>query len=240
MNETLEATSTKNIDRQWSPILAKPDSDGVYCYFVQRKISCYFSYLCTKNGISPNQATVMDLLIGVVAAFFIYFQMYILGIVFIQLFGIWSCVDGEIARLTNKQSKFGDFFDTMVDRVVEYGFIIAFYLALTKNQTIDGLALIFIMYLGAVFLITISSEKYRSAHFKNYPKIKVEYLFCWLSAGSDVRFLYFSFAIVGFYFTADIHFVLWIIGCLTGVLFLNCFFRIWKIYYLSQNESIVP
>ncbi len=43
----------------------------------------------------------------------------------IQVFGVFSCVDGEIARLRNEVSQLGDFLDTMTDRVTEAAIVLA-------------------------------------------------------------------------------------------------------------------
>lgn len=227
--------------QKWQyPALAKPDSDGIYCYFIQRRISCYISKFCANLGISPNQATLIDLLFAGLAAFCIYFQFFILGVLFTQLFGFWSCVDGEIARYTGKTSKLGDYYDTMVDRVAELIITVAFFLGLKENLKTDLTELVFFLYLGAIFLITVSSEKYRSSYQRNYPKKQVELFFCWITAGSDIRFLYLSAGMIGWAVTGEIGLVNLLIGTLTLLLFLNFLYRMVVIYRLSQSETREP
>ena len=98
------------------PNLAKKASDGMYCYVVQRRISLHISLYCARKGITANTATGIDLLLAVLAAWSLSQGFYVSGVILIQLFGLWSCVDGEIARLTKSPSKLGDFYDTMTDR----------------------------------------------------------------------------------------------------------------------------
>jgi phosphatidylserine synthase len=50
-------------------------------------------------------------ILALFASLFLYLGYSIAGVVFIQIFGIWSCVDGEIARLTKSTSRLGDFYD---------------------------------------------------------------------------------------------------------------------------------
>lgn len=215
------------------PNLAKPSSDGIYCYYFQRRLSCYVSYASVKLGISPNQSTWIDLLFALMAAVCLANDYPIAAVILIQLFGIWSCVDGEVARLTGKTSKVGDFFDTMVDRVAEFGFVSGLLFLLLSGDHEESTLLYFFAYMGAVFLITVSSEKYRSSAHENYPKKEIEPLFSWFCAGSDMRFLYLSLTIIAMVLTDDAGVVLVAIGVLSGTLYTNFLFRLWKIYRLK-------
>ena len=146
------------------PDLAKPESDGVYCYYVQRRISSAISGYCHAKRMSPNTATLIDACFAVFAAITFYFQYYILAVLFIQLFGIWSCVDGELARLSGKTSAFGDFYDTMVDRASELIIVAGILFSFDEVLSAPLWQPLLFAYIGAIFLITNSSEKYRSAY----------------------------------------------------------------------------
>ncbi|MFP6875265.1 MAG: hypothetical protein VCA37_00410, partial [Roseibacillus sp.] len=53
---------------QWKyPALTKPESDGAFCYHIQRRISAWLSIRLARH-IGPNAATALDLVIGVAAA----------------------------------------------------------------------------------------------------------------------------------------------------------------------------
>lgn len=219
------------------PNLAKRESDGIYCYLVQRRISCYITRFCVQAGVTANMATLIDFFHAVAGALFIYFGFPIIGVLFIQLFGLWSCVDGEIARLTKSGSKLGDFYDTMVDRGAELLFTSALLLSVQKGAPDLTLGVWFFAYIGAVFMITNSSEKYRSAYKQNYPKKSIESLFCWICAGSDIRFLYISIVLLVYAFSGSAGIVKWLIISLTCALYLNLIFRLWRIYILSTKGS---
>ncbi len=219
------------------PNLAKRESDGIYCYLVQRRISCYITRFCVQSGLTAKMATLIDFFHAVAGALFIYFGFPIIGVLFIQLFGLWSCVDGEIARLTKSGSKLGDFYDTMVDRGAELLFTSALFLSVQKATPDLTWVIWFFAYMGAVFMITNSSEKYRSAFKQNYPKKSVESLFCWICAGSDIRFLYISIVLLVYAFSGSAVVVKWLIISLTCALYLNLIFRLWRIYILSTKGS---
>lgn len=219
------------------PNLAKPESDGVYCYYIQRRISCVISGYCHAKGMSPNTATIIDACFAVLAVFAFYWQNFILAVLFIQLFGIWSCVDGELARLSGKTSTLGDFYDTMVDRASELIIVAGVLFSFDEVLSTPLWQPLLFAYIGAIFLITNSSEKYRSAYRGNYPKRRVEYLFSWICAGSDIRFLYLSIAIVWFVATGNPFILFWLIALMTLALYINFLFRLWKVFQIDQSIS---
>ncbi len=219
------------------PKLAKSESDGVFCYSVQRRLSCHVTRLCNSVGMHPNVATAVNLLFAVAAAAALRQQFYFAAVLFIQLFGLWSCVDGELARLSGKSSLLGDYYDTMVDRVAEFFIAGSLFLVLKGSPSIDLSEGLMLAYLGGVFLITNSSEKFRSTFQRNYPKRKVEWLFSWICAGSDVRLLYLSVGILLIPLTGNSTFLFWILRFLTLSLYLNFLFRLWKVRQLEAEAQ---
>ena len=219
------------------PDLAKPESDGVYCYHFQRRISCVISGYCLTRGMSPNTATLIDAGFAVFAVVALFSQNFVLAVLFIQLFGIWSCVDGELARLSRKTSTLGDFYDTMVDRVSELIFVAGILFSFDEILSTPLWQPLLFAYIGAIFLITNSSEKYRSAYQSNYPKRRIEPLFSWLCAGSDIRLLYLSIAIVWYVATGNPFILFWLIALMTLALYINFLFRLWKVFQIDQSIS---
>lgn len=211
------------------PKLAKKASDGMYCYVVQRRISLYISLFCVRRGISANMATGIDMLFAILAAWSLSQGHYVLGVILIQIFGLWSCVDGEVARLSTSPSKLGDFYDTMTDRSAEFLIFAGVFYSMPSNVVSPSWGTLFFLYIGMVFLITASSEKFRSVYHKNYPKSEHERVFSWLCAGSDTRFLYLCIAILLYAFTGNASIIEWLIIALSFLLGINFIFRLWKI-----------
>jgi phosphatidylglycerophosphate synthase len=207
------------------PALAKPESDGAFCYHIQRRISVWFSIRLARH-ISSNAATGLDLFFGVAAAALVLMGHWLSGVVLIQMFGIFSCVDGEIARIQGRASRVGDFLDTLTDRVAEVLLITA--IAISLCDRVDpvsalsaGLAL-----LGAVFMLTTSSEKFRSAWQMGYPKRKLERLFSFFCAGSEGRLLILSLGLVVGDLAGDSSIMLRVVWALAAVVSLNFLVRI--------------
>lgn len=208
----------------------------MYCYVIQRRISLYISTFCVRTGISANAATAIDMLFAILAAWSLSQGYYLTGVALIQVFGLWSCVDGEVARLSKAPSKLGDFYDTMTDRSAEFLIFAGVLYSLPSEAITIPWGTLFFCYIGMVFLIAASSEKFRSVYHQNYPKSEHEYVFSWLCAGSDTRFLYLSAAIIAYVLTEQAAIIEWLIIILSSLLGINFVFRMWKIASLSLQD----
>jgi phosphatidylglycerophosphate synthase len=220
---------TNDADRWQYPTLAKPESDSFYSYHIQRRISAWFS-VRLAGRMGANAATGLDLILGVAAATLVLLDHWLWGVVMIQLFGIFSCVDGEIARIQGRSSRIGDFLDTLTDRVVELLLVGAIAFSLRDRvDSASALAASFAL-LGGVFLLTTSSEKFRSAWQRGYPKRRLEKLFSLFCAGSDTRLLMLSIGLVVSDLTGDGSFLLWLLWALAAAACVNFLVRIGLVY----------
>ncbi len=226
MNDHAIDESARNGTESWPyPDLAKPESDGVFCYHVQRRLSGWLSVRLARH-VRPNTATAVDLLLGMTASLLLILDHWLWSVVMIQVFGIFSCVDGEIARIQGRVSRIGDYLDTLTDRVTELLFVGALVYSLAdrldKPRAFGaGLAL-----LGGIFLLTTSSEKFRSAYHLNYPKRKLEGLFGLFCAGSDSRLLMLSIGLVVATVTGYDESLLWLVWALAAATYTNFVVRV--------------
>ena len=220
---------TNDADRWQYPTLAKPESDGFYCYHIQRRISAWFS-VRLAGRMEANAATGLDLIFGVAAATLVLLDHWLWGVVMIQLFGIFSCVDGEIARIQGRSSRIGDFLDTLTDRVVELLLVGAIAFSLRDRMEDPAALTAGFALLGGVFLLTTSSEKFRSAWQMGYPKRRLEKLFGLFCAGSDSRLLMLSIGLVVSDLTGDGLFLLWLLWALAAAACVNFLVRIGLVY----------
>ena len=224
---------------QWDyPTLTKPDSDGAYCYLVQRRISSWLSKRLASH-ISPNTATALDLFFGVMAAVLVLLDHWLLAVVLIQAFGIFSCIDGEIARIRGDATKFGNFFDTMTDRSIELLLVGASVWSLGKRLDPASVYAAGFALLGGVFILTTSSEKFRSSWHMNYPKRRLERLLCHFCAGSDSRLLMLSIGLILSELTGNSLLLLWLIWVLAAVIYINVLIRVGLIYRHFGEEACV-
>ncbi len=189
--------------------------------------------------MGPNAATGLDLIFGVTAAVLVLLDHWFLGVVLIQVFGIFSCVDGEIARIQDRSSRIGDFLDTLTDRVTELLLVGAIALSLSgrvdpASALTAGFAL-----LGGVFVLTTSSEKFRSAWQMGYPKRRLESLFGLFCAGSDSRLLMLSVGLVLSELTGNASYLLWLLWALAAAAYANFLIRIVLIHrHFGANDRL--
>ena len=226
MNDHAIDESTRNYIRSWPyPNLAKPESDGIFCYHLQRRLSGWLSVRLARH-IGPNTATAIDLFFGVAASLLLVLDHWLWSVVMIQAFGIFSCVDGEIARIQGRSSRIGDFLDTLTDRVTELLFVGALVYSLAEKldkPRVFGAGLVL---LGGIFLLTTSSEKFRSAYHVNYPKRKLERLFGPFCAGSDSRLLMLSIGLVVASVTGQYELLLWLLWAMAAATYTNFVVRV--------------
>lgn len=79
-------------------------------------------------NISANYVTLINLIIGSFSIFFLIsteYNSFALGIIIYFIFRILDCVDGNVARITEKTSFFGRFCDSTLDIFYESFFILA-------------------------------------------------------------------------------------------------------------------
>ncbi len=99
--------------------LSKPDEDGFVSRYLNRPVSRRISEILVHTPVNPNGISLLSFTVGIIgAAMFCpggYIWTILAGMV-IQLASIVDGCDGEVARLRFQSSKFGGWFDTILDR----------------------------------------------------------------------------------------------------------------------------
>ncbi|HJR78001.1 MAG TPA: CDP-alcohol phosphatidyltransferase family protein [Nitrospiraceae bacterium] len=99
----------------------KGEYEGLVDRYFNRTVSRLFTKLFLLLGCSPNVITVVATLIGLSAAAGFASGTYAAGIaaaLLFQLSAVIDCCDGEVARLTFRESPFGAWLDIAMDNVV--------------------------------------------------------------------------------------------------------------------------
>ncbi|RDY26344.1 CDP-alcohol phosphatidyltransferase family protein [Romboutsia weinsteinii] len=91
--------------------------------YVNPVIECGAKFLL-KLKLTPNNVTLLALLLGISTSIFIYFDMNIVAVIVLWLSGYLDAVDGAMARRSNTSSSFGTLLDIVSDRVVELSMIL--------------------------------------------------------------------------------------------------------------------
>ncbi len=121
--------------------------------------------LLMRTPITPNMITIFGLVITLIASYFVLQEkLLIAGIVFIAGSGL-DGLDGALARKTNRQSKFGAFLDSNVDRVQEGAIFMSLALYYFNHDNISGVALSFLAMINS-YLVSYARARAEGLGFK--------------------------------------------------------------------------
>jgi CDP-diacylglycerol--glycerol-3-phosphate 3-phosphatidyltransferase len=122
-------------------------------------------------GFSPNFLTFLGLLINIWAAFLFAAGNFRWGGVVVIAAGLFDMVDGRVARETNQVTRFGGFFDSVLDRYSDLGVLVGllvYYASINRN---------FYVVLTAIAMTGTVLVSYTRARAENIiPKCKVGFL----------------------------------------------------------------
>jgi CDP-diacylglycerol--glycerol-3-phosphate 3-phosphatidyltransferase len=88
--------------------------------------------LLMRIGITPTAVTVAGLVLSLVGAFAIARGAFVAGGVLVIVSGVCDTIDGSLARKTGRESVFGAFIDSTIDRITEFacfGALVVYYAA---------------------------------------------------------------------------------------------------------------
>ena len=150
----------------------RKNTDGPISRILNRPISIKISELLLKTKITPNQISLVSFITAFFGALFFYVGEYIfliIGGILVQLSSIIDGCDGEVARLKLMQTKYGGWFDAVLDRyadaIIIFGMIHGHWI-LHNNLIIWTIG--FIALVGS-FLNSYTADKY-DAIFKKRRK----------------------------------------------------------------------
>ena len=72
-----------------------------------------------RAGMRPNQVTVMSFIFCLIGAYTFLRYDHVLGVGTLILSVLFDSLDGALARKTNRITKYGNYLDAMVDKIVE-------------------------------------------------------------------------------------------------------------------------
>ncbi len=85
--------------------------------FIWPKPAKHAVHVCANLGITPNMVTTFGLLLVIAACFLFYYRYYALGLLAGWFMTYLDTVDGKLARVTIRSSKFGHLYDHLIDLI---------------------------------------------------------------------------------------------------------------------------
>ena len=145
----------------------KGRGDGFISRHLNRKISTKISELLI-DYITPNQATLLAFFVGIISSILVFFSLPVAGAVY-QLSSILDGIDGEIARASLRTSRFGEWVDSILDRYVDFSFLLAVSLITLQflHVPVKVLLAVSLFALIGCVMVSYSTEKFKASYGKS-------------------------------------------------------------------------
>ncbi|MBN2101690.1 MAG: CDP-alcohol phosphatidyltransferase family protein [Candidatus Aenigmarchaeota archaeon] len=173
-----------------------------------------------KLGLSPNQWTIVSLILGFAAFYSVMTMNFIEAAVIIIITAFLDVVDGCVARTTGKVSKKGAYLDTIIDRYVEFLIIFGLFFVPLQGLWLPFQAWLFIYLFGAMM------TTYAKSAAKEKELIKDELKGGILERAERMMILFLGIVLAAF----SIQLLVYIIALLAILSNLSAFQRINKVW----------
>ena len=105
-----------------------------------------------RLGFSPSGLTVIGVLIACVAAALIAQGMLAIGGIVMLIAGVFDMFDGAVARMTDRATKFGALFDSVMDRVSEAVVLLGLLWFYLEDGEQLGAVLVYVSIVGSTLV----------------------------------------------------------------------------------------
>ena len=155
-------------------------TDGPISRHINRPISTALSRRLVNTPLTPNQISVGNLAISLVSAALAalggYLPFLLSGILF-QIASVLDGTDGEIAKLTFRTSRRGEWIDTVCDQVSYFAFLVGLVVGVYRSQLPDFYFLAGILGLVSASLSMMAILFYLLRHKGSGSALTVQYGF---------------------------------------------------------------
>jgi choline kinase/phosphoglycolate phosphatase-like HAD superfamily hydrolase/phosphatidylglycerophosphate synthase len=231
----------KKADTALYAALGKPQ-DGFISAKLNRPLSTRVLtplLLQVRRSLTPNQVSLLGFVVALAAALAFVLRLPVPGGLLIQLASLLDGSDGEVARLKRLQSRFGGFFDAVLDRYGD-GFILfgMFYYALTSaaSASLRG-ALATPVVLGSAMLALAGNFMVSYTSAKSVSDLGYQYGGGWLAAGRGRDLRLFVLALGGIGAVLHPVFVLLAIGSVAALVSAIVVGRVWVSWEHARGRS---
>ena len=156
--------------------LKRVESEEVLDLLIFRLLGFFIALLLRKTSVTPNNVTILSMILGLFSGYFLYIRDYITGAILIFLANLLDCVDGQLARLKKQFSPVGRILDGFADYVTYVSSYVGLAFGLTNHY--DDITYLFIgLFAGASTIIQASIfDDYRNIFIgnKNTEALKAE------------------------------------------------------------------
>ena len=124
------------IIREYKNSLKAIEIEEILDLVFYRPLAFFFVKLIYKTNITPNQLTLAAMFIGLIGDVFFMFSSHVMMIfagLFLIIYDVFDCADGQLARLKKNGTPVGRILDGIADYVVTIGAYLAIGTGLSQN-----------------------------------------------------------------------------------------------------------
>ena len=170
--------------------------------------------LISRTGISPNVITVIGFILMIGVAIVLALGYFFWGGILITAVAIFDAVDGTLARMMGRTSRFGAFLDSTLDRFSEAVIFLGLFIYFVgQNQNLE-LILIYATVVGSLMV--------------SYARARAEGIGVPLKDGLFTRFERVFILVVGLIFD-QLTIALWILAIFSNLTAIQRMYLVWRI-----------
>jgi len=168
----------------------------------------------SATGVSPNVITVTGFFLMVIVAFVLAWGHLFWGGILIMAFAIFDAIDGTLARMMGRTSRFGAFLDSTLDRFSEATIFLGLFIYfIGQNQQLE-LILIYFTVVGSLMV--------------SYARARAEGIGVPLKDGLFTRFERVFLLVVGLLFN-QLTWILWALAIFSNLTAIQRMYLVWRI-----------
>jgi CDP-diacylglycerol---glycerol-3-phosphate 3-phosphatidyltransferase len=181
-----------------------------YGRFLIEPLARFFSY----TGLSPNVVTIIGFLLTVGVTVVLAQGYFLTGGLLLIAAAMFDGVDGSLARMVKRTSRFGAFLDSTIDRYSEAVIFLGLFIYLSgQNQKLE-LILIYATVVGSLMV--------------SYARARAEGIGVSVKEGLVTRFERVFILCAGLIFNV-LPITLWILAILTNITAIQRMYMVWRI-----------
>ncbi|HEY3275139.1 MAG TPA: CDP-alcohol phosphatidyltransferase family protein [Syntrophorhabdaceae bacterium] len=124
----------------------------------ERKLLKPLLFPLTRLGMGPDMVTLAGLVVIVISGLMLSRGYLLTGACLLLAGGLLDAADGELARLTGRETSFGGFLDSVADHCGDFAVYLGLLWLSLNNRMGSEVVLIFVAFFGSVFGSLIRSR----------------------------------------------------------------------------------
>jgi CDP-diacylglycerol--glycerol-3-phosphate 3-phosphatidyltransferase len=166
------------------------------------------------TGLSPNVITIIGFVLMIGVAFVLAWGYFLVGGILISAVALFDAVDGTLARMMGRTSRFGAFLDSTLDRFSEAVIFLGLFIYFVgQNQSLE-LILIYATVVGSLMV--------------SYARARAEGIGVPLKDGLFTRFERVFLLVIGLVFN-QLTVTLWLLAIFSNLTAIQRMYLVWRI-----------